>query len=183
VRSKFFPSWHGAGEEHNKMKQLEIYVHTRGSADPKLVKTGEDAAVDQLIEQIAVAAGLPKNPDQKLVLFLEDGDEPLEHHRKLCECEIRHRHHVHCHHCNSIKVSVFYNREKHAAFPPSAKVERVLDWAVNEFKLTPAEAADKFLTLKGKDEELPLDAHIGSFADDHGCAVSLCLTAPVEVNG
>jgi hypothetical protein len=177
--------WHGAGEDRNKikMKEIEVYVHSHDGVDPKLVKEGEDATVNELIDNITAAAGLTRNPDQKLVLFLEDGDEPLEHHRKLCECEIRHRHHVHCHHCESIKVSVFYNDDKHVSFRPSAKVERVLEWAIKEFKLTPAEAADKFLTLKGKDEELPLDAHIGSFADPHNCAVNLCLTAPVEVNG
>ena len=165
------------------MKNIEVYVHTHEGVDPKLVKAGEDATVKQLVDEITAAAGLKGSPDEKLLLFLEDVDEPLDQHRKLCECEIRHRHHVHCHRCRSIKVSAFYNGDKQASFPPSAKVGRVLEWAVDAFKLSPAEAADKFLTLKGSDEELPLDANIGSFAKPHECAVNLCLTAPVEVNG
>ena len=32
-------------------------------------------------------------------------------------------------------------------------------------------------------EELPTDAHIGSFAAPDHCSVDLCLTAPVEVQG
>jgi len=165
------------------MKEIEVYVHTHDGVDPKLVKAGEDATVKQLIDKIVAAAELKGDPDEELLLFLEDVDEPLEHHRKVCECEIRHHHHVHCHRCHSIKVSVFYNGDKHASFPPSAKVERVLEWAIKAFKLTPAEAAEKILTLKGSDDELPLEAHIGSFAKPHECSVSLCLTAPVEVNG
>jgi hypothetical protein len=165
------------------MKKIEVYVHTHEGVEPKLVQAGEDATVKQLIDEITVAAGLKGGPDEKLLLFIEDVEEPLEHDRKVCECEIRHRHHVHCHPCRSIKVDVFYNGDKHATFPPSAKVARVLEWAVKAFKLTPAEAADKILTLKSSEDELPLDAHIGSFAKPHECAVNLCLTAPVEVNG
>jgi hypothetical protein len=166
------------------MKEIDIYVHTHEGAEPKLVKASEDSSVKQLIDAITAAGGLKANPDETFLLFLEDVDEPLEHHRKLCECEIRHRHHVHCHCCHRIKVSVFYNEEKHASFPPSTTVKRVLKWAIKEFKLTPADAADKILVLKGSaKDELPLDAHIGSFAHPHECAVNLCLTAPVEVQG
>jgi len=79
---------------------------------------------------------------------------------------------------------VFYNEEKHESFPPSATVKRVLKWAIKAFKLTPADSADKILVLKGNaNDELPLAAHIGSFAKPHECAVNLCLTALVEVQG
>jgi hypothetical protein len=166
------------------MKEIDIYVHTHEGADPKLVKAAEDSSVQQLIDTITAASGLKSNPDEKVLLFLEDNDEPLETHRKLSECEIRHRHHVHCHRCHRIMVSVFYNEEKHTTFPPSAMVKRVLKWAIKEFKLTPADAADKILVLQGSaKDELQLDAHIGSFARPHQCSVNLCLTAPVEVHG
>jgi hypothetical protein len=166
------------------MKEIDIYVHSHEGVEPKLVKASEDATVNELLEKIVAAAGRKPAPDEKVLLFLEDIEEPLEHHRKLCECEIRHRHHVHWHHCHRIKVSVFYNGEHHELFPPSATVKRVLKWAIKAFKLTPAEAADKILVLKeNPKEELPLDAHIGSFAKPHQCSVDLCLTAPVEVQG
>jgi hypothetical protein len=168
----------------NKMKQIEVYVHTHEGVEPKLVKMSEESTVKQLLEAISAGGGLGSNPHEEFLVFLEDCDEPVEHHRKLSECEIRHRHHVHCHHCHRIKVSVFYNEEKHSSFPPSTKVERVLKWAIKEFRLTPADAADKILVLKGSaKDELPLDAHIGSFACPQKCAVNLCLTAPVEVQG
>lgn len=171
-------------QKKRTMKEIDIYVHSHEGVDPKLVKAREDCTVNELIEKIVGASGRKPEPDEEILLFMEETDDPLEHHRKLCECEIRHRHHVHWHHCHRIKVSVFYNTEHQESFPPSATVKRVLKWAIKAFKLTPAEAADKILVLKGNsNEELPLDAHIGSFAKPHQCTVDLCLTAPVEVQG
>ena len=166
------------------MKQIEIYVHTHEGVEPKLVKAGDDFTVKQLLEAISAAGGLEGKPHEEILVFLEDCDDPVEHHRKLSECEIRHRHHVHCHHCHRIKVSVFYNEAREEAFPPSATVKRVLKWAIKAFKLSPTDAADKILVLKGNaSDELDPAAHIGSYAKPHHCAVELCLTAPVEVNG
>src|ERR1700683_373865 len=107
------------------MKIIEIYVHTTNGIEPKLIRTSEDATVKQLIETIVEAGELKTGQDEDIRLFLEDSDEPVELHRKLSECEIRHRHHVHCHRCHRVKVSVFYNGEKHESFPPSATVTRI----------------------------------------------------------
>lgn len=166
------------------MTLIEVYVHTHEGTEPKLVKVGDECTVKQLLEAISTAGGLEGKNHNEILVFLEDCDEPVEHHRKLSECEIRHRHHVHCHPCHRIKVSVFYNQEMHESFPPSTTVKRVLKWAVKAFKLTPAEAADKILVLKGDaNEELDPANHIGSYAKPHQCAVDLRLTAPVEING
>lgn len=166
------------------MKKIEVYVHTANGVEPRLVQTSEDATVKQLIQAIVAIGGVHPGPDGEVRLFVEDSDEPLEAHRKVCECEVRHRHHVHCHSCKRVKVSVFYNGEEHESFPPSATVKRVLKWAIKAFSLTPAEAADKILVLHGSTtDELPLDAHIGSFVKGHECVVNLDLTAPVEVQG
>ena len=163
---------------------IELYVHTSNGVDPKLIKMGEDATVKQLIDAIVAAGGGQPPPDGELRLFLEDSEEFLEAHKKIGECGIRHRHHVHCHTCHRIKVFVFYNEEKHESFAPSTKVRRVWKWAIKEFKLSPTDAADKVLVLKSDSKvELNLDAHIGSYAKHHECAVHLCLTAPVAVEG
>jgi hypothetical protein len=165
-------------------KIIELYVHTQDGADPKLVKASEESSITELLEIIATAGGLGGKVDEEILVFTEDCDEPVERHRKLSECEIRHRHHIHCHRCRKVKVSVFYNEEKQETFAPATTVKRVLKWAIKAFKLSPADAADKILVLKGNsNEELPLDAHIGSFAQPHHCSVELCLTAPIEVQG
>jgi len=163
---------------------IELYVHAQNGADPKLVKASEESTITELLQIIATTGDLGGKVDEEIFVFTEDSDEPVEHHRKLSECEIRHRHHIHCHRCRKVQVSVFYNGEHHETFGPATTVKRVLKWAIKAFKLSPTDAADKILVLKGHgSEELPLDAHIGSFAQPHHCSVELSLTAPVEVQG
>jgi hypothetical protein len=163
---------------------IELFVHTQNGVDPKLIKVSEESTVTEVLEIIVAAGGHGGKVEEEILVFTEDCDEPIEHHRKLSECEIRHRHHIHCHRCRKVEVSVFYNAEHRKAFSPGTTVKRVLEWAVKAFKLSPTDAADKILVLKGNpSEELPTDAHIGSFAAPHHCSVELCLTAPVEVQG
>jgi hypothetical protein len=166
------------------MKKIELYVHSHNGVDPKLFQASEESTITELVEIIVATGGLESKVDGEIFVFTEDCDEPVEHHRKLSECEIRHRHHIHCHRCRKVQVSVFYNGEHHETFGPATTVKRVLKWAIKAFKLSPTDAADKILVLKGHDgEELSLDAHIGSFTQPHHCSVELCLTAPVEVQG
>ena len=166
------------------MKNIELYVHTHDGVDPKLVQASEESTITELLEIIVTAGGLGGKVEEAILVFTEDCDEPVEHHRKLSQCEIRHRHHIHCHRCRKVQVSVFYNGEHHETFGPATTIKRVLKWAVKAFKLSQVDATDKILVLKGRgNEELPLDAHIGSYTQPHLCSVELCLTAPVEVQG
>lgn len=164
--------------------EQEVYIHSQEWVEPRLVKTRADSTVRKIVE-VVVGLGCFGGPvEGEILVLIEEQDEPLGHHQTLAECEVRHKHHLHLHHCKKVKVGVFYNSERHEVFAPSAKVKRVLKWALHAFKLTPAEAEDKVLVLKGHpDKELNSDAHIGSYAKPHQCAVELCLVAPVEING
>ena len=162
----------------------KVYIHSQEWVEPKLVDARADSTVKELVELVIAQGCLGGPADGEVLVFIEEQDEPLGHGQTLAECEIRHKHHVHVHRCKAVKVGVFYNSERHEVFAPSAKVRRVLKWAIHAFKLTPAEAADKVLVLKSNpSDELDPDAHIGSYAKPHHCAVELCLVAPVEVNG
>jgi hypothetical protein len=166
------------------MKTIELYVHTNNGAEPFLIQMSEDAAVTEVLQTIASSGGLGGKVEDEILVFMEDCDEPVERHRKLAELEIRHRHHLHCHKCHKVQVSAFYNGVHSKTFSPATKVERVLKWAIKAFKLSSTDAADKILVLKNQGaDELPLDAHIGSFTQPHHCALEVCLTAPVEVQG
>jgi ABC-type dipeptide/oligopeptide/nickel transport system ATPase subunit len=167
-----------------KMKNVELYVHSNSGAEPLLIQVSEDAAIAEILQLVAGSGGFGDKVEEDVLVFTEDSDGPIERHRKLSELEVRHRHHLHCHKCHRVKVSVFYNGEHSESFSPAATVKRILKWAIKAFKLTPADAADKILVLKNQGaDELPLDAHIGSFTQPHHCAIELCLTAPVEVQG
>lgn len=165
------------------MKQ-SLYIHTQEWVEPKFVETRPDSTIKEIVDIVVAQGGIGGPVEGEILVFIEEQDEPLGHHQTLAECEVRHKHHLHVHRCKKVKVGVFYNAERHGLFAPSAKIKKVLKWAIHAFKLTQAEAADKVLVLKNHpDTELNPDAHIGSYAERHQCAVELCLVAPVEVNG
>ena len=167
------------------MKEIDVYVHTCEGTDPRLIKIAEDAAVEELLERLRTAGVVLGEPGEEVLLFIENGDEAVGRGRKLSDCGIRHRHHLHCHRCRHIRVAAFYNGvEKSASFSPSAKVGRVLKWAVAAFELKGVDADNKGLYLKDSPNvELLNDAHIGSFAKFPGCEVKVCLAPIIRVQG
>ena len=160
------------------MKEIELYIHTAEHHDPKLVKVDENATVEELLKRFAPEG----NGD--IHLTTEGEEEPHDRHRKLSECGVKHRHHVHCHRCRKVAVTVFYNGEQSHSFAPSATIEKVLQWALRTFGLKGADALDKVLRLSdAPNDVLPESAHIGSFVKAPACEVRLNLTGKVEVNG
>jgi hypothetical protein len=164
------------------MKEIELYVHWFGDADPKLIKIEEEAIVDDLIKKIETATGMP--PSAEYFVFVESTEEVLEGKRKLSECGIKHRHHLHCHTCRRIHVVVSYNGvQKEQQFAPSTKIKAVLKWALYAFELRGADAEGKVLRLSDSGTELLADAHIGSYAKPDSCRVNLALTPLIRVEG
>ena len=165
-------------QETHQMKEIELYIHNANHPDPVLVKIDEEATVEELLKRIA------PETDGEFHLSIEGEDEPHEKHRKLCECGIKHRQHVHCHRCRKVAVTVFYNGQQNRTFGPSATIEKVLRWALRAFDLKGADALDKVLRLPdAPNDVLSETAHIGSFVKPPACEVRLNLTGKVEVNG
>jgi hypothetical protein len=166
------------------MTEIELYVHSPKGGEPTMVKIGVEALVEDLLKKIH-EAGLCDGPLEGLIVFAEDADEPFGHGHSLEGCGVKHRHHVHCHRCHRIHVTVMYNGvEKRESFAPSTKVKRVLKWAIHEFHLHGADAEGKVLRLADPPQtELPNEAHIGSFAHAPKCELRLCLVAPTRFQG
>lgn len=159
-------------------KEIEIYVHTTDQHDPKLVKIPQDATVEDLLMTIA-----PEG-HHEFHLVLEDEEETKERHQRLCDCGVHHRRHVHCHRCQQIQVSVFFNGEATRQFPPSATIGQVLKWALKAFKLSGPDATDKSLRLtSAPNEPLPETVHVGSLTKSPKCSVQLNLVDSVKTNG
>ena len=164
------------------MKQgIELYIHGAGTTEEKLVSVPEDATVKELID-VVKRVGFPDDPN--LVLLIEDEDEPLELSARLRDCGVKNKHHLSCHTCRKIAVTVSFNGVlNERKFPPSRKVKGVLKWALSELGLTGADAENKELRIGGVDGiVLQSQQHIGSFVKG-SCDLHLFLTAVVEVNG
>lgn len=167
------------------MKEMEVYVHTPDSPEPKLVTVREDMTAKDLIEKIKSLGLLGNEPSEDLHLFLDDDEVVIEREKRLCDCGCHHRKHVHCHRCRRAKVTVTYNgRDIDRAFAPSTRIRRIRAWATREFALSETDAAETVLRLADKpDSDLPDDAHIGSFVKFPVCAVRLALVVKVAVQG
>lgn len=164
------------------MKQvIEVYLHGSGTTEEKLVSVPEDSTVQDLIDA-AKRVGFPDIPD--LILVLEEEEEPLVPSARLRDCGVKNKHHLSCHTCRKIAVTVNFNGSaKERKFAPSRKVKGVLKWALSEFGLTGADAENKELRLGGtQGTVLQSQQHIGSFVNG-SCDLLLFLTAVVEVNG
>lgn len=163
-------------------QQIELYLHGPGTADEKIIKVPEDATVRDII---AEAKKLGFTEDFEAALFVEDGDEELDHGHRLHECGVKHKHHVHVHHCRKVAVTSNFNgREKTHSFAPGTRVGRLLRWAVDAFDLKGVDAKNKELRLGGATGNvLTSHQHIGSFTHPPQCSVTVYLTGIVEVQG
>ncbi len=163
------------------MNEIEIYIHSPHGHEPKLVKINDDATVGELIKKLPPDVVLAAGND--LAIIVEDKEEVLLNERKLGECGIKHRHHVHCHSCRHINVFVSYNgTQKEKRFSPATLVKNVLKWALYAFELKGVDAESKVLRLSDG-FELPSHSHIGSFAKSPSCELKLTLTPIVRVQG
>jgi hypothetical protein len=161
-------------------KIVEVYVHGEGSREPKLVKVSEDAT----LREVAEAAGCHLERVEDLFIGRQDDDDPCHSEDPLHKAKVGHRHHIHCHRCKKIHVSVLYNGiQKEREFSPAVRLDRVLRWATHEFGLHGQDAADMALFLPGETQPLDGDIHIGSLASFPHCRVAFTMNVPVLVNG
>ncbi|MGA3267411.1 MAG: hypothetical protein ABSE16_11375 [Verrucomicrobiota bacterium] len=166
------------------MKEIELYVHSAKDAEPMMIRVGAGASVEELLKKVH-EAGFCEGPLEELYLFAEEDGNPCNREHSLEYCGLKHRHHIHCHRCRQVRIGVNYNGvEKDETFPPSAKVKRVLRWAVDAFGLKGADAEDKVLRLAEPPQiELLGDQHIGSFVHSLKCELTLCLVPRVRFQG
>jgi hypothetical protein len=73
------------------MKEIEVHVHTRDGEEPRVITINEEAPIEELLRQVSAAS------HAELYLVVDEEDEPRHRHHRLCDCGIKHGHHVHCH--------------------------------------------------------------------------------------
>jgi hypothetical protein len=146
---------------------MELFVQGEGVRGTELVVLRDEATVGELL-RAAHSLGLPEGVGA-IFLFVE-GNDAAEHDtseghgRLLSGIGIGHRRCVHLHRKRRVEVTVHYGM--HTAthpFAPVTTVGRVLAWAVEKFRLDPAQAAEHALQLCGSELVPDADAHIGEF--------------------
>jgi hypothetical protein len=158
-------------------------VHLSGEGNPTPVSVPHTTSPAELFAAAQRAGAIPADAKANdTLLFLADEDEPVTAERlKGSKDRLR----IHCHRCRKIEVTVVFNlRKESKKFAPGTDVQRVLKWALKEFKLTGADAQNKELRLGGATGQvLNEDAAIGSYAHYPKCEVTAYLVDIVQVQG
>jgi hypothetical protein len=158
-----------------QVTEIEVMVEGEGLEDVEIIRIPQGATAREIVAAVAQKVGFS---GEEAVLLVEDSDVPVDLSLVITEDTAGGKIH-HVHRAKKIAVKVFYKHlEKEKHFPPSARVQRVLDWAVGKdgFNIDPTIAPDMELALhddKIPDDQkkpLPKNAHIGRYVHHpHHC--------------
>jgi hypothetical protein len=163
--------------------EIEIMTEGEGLVDVEALKVSHGGSLNEVIAIVAKRGGYA---GEEAFIFVEDEDQPLDITIAVVTADSAKRVH-HVHRLKEIEVVVFYGGQQIShKFAPSARVQKVLRWAVGPrgFKnIDPAIVPEMELTIHGQTESLPHKAHIGRFVKHPHGALKLDLTRPVIPNG
>jgi hypothetical protein len=158
-----------------EVTDIEVMVEGEGLADVEIIRIPQGRTAREIVAAVALKGGFPA---EEAVLLIEDSDQPVDLAIVLTEDTTGGKVH-HVHRAKQVALTVFYKHlEKEKHFPPSARVQRVLDWAVSKdgFNIDPTIAPDMELALhdeKIPDDQkqpLPKNPHIGRYVHHpHHC--------------
>jgi hypothetical protein len=140
---------------------VEVMVEGEGLSEVEIVRLPEGSLAKEIVVAVATRSGFPA---EEAILFVEDCEDPVDL-ALIIEGNLMDRVH-HVHRVRKIEVGVFYQgRRIQERFAPSARVQRVLDWAIGSkgFKIDPTIAPEMELALHGQTTALPKNAHIGRY--------------------
>jgi hypothetical protein len=161
--------------------EIELLVEGEGLAEVEAIRIPEGSPAREIIIAIAAKGQFPA---EGAFLFVEDRDEPIDPALILdsgMACKVHHVHRAH-----RIDVRVFYQgRQIDRRFAPSARVGRVLDWAVGDrgFAIDPVIAPEMELALHGQTTALSKSAHIGRYVRHPHHELVLDLIRGIVPNG
>jgi hypothetical protein len=162
--------------------EIEILVEGEGLAEIEAIRVPRGSSALAIIVAVATKGAFPA---EEAILFLEDSDAPVDPSILLIEEEVSGKVH-HVHRAHKVEVGVYYQARRITRhFPPSTRVQRVLDWAVGPdgFKIDPSIAPEMELALHGQTTPLPKTAHIGRYIRHPHCALDFDLIRGIVPNG
>lgn len=154
--------------------ELELFVHRASSREITLVNVSADTS---LADALGVADGE--------IVWLDDGDEPVDHGDACHRIGVASRAHVHIGRCTRLTVSVTFNGDTISdAFTPNARVERVFDWATGKkgFDLSPTDRTEHVLQVCDTTVEPDAGERIESFVGED-CTVCFKLVPKHRFEG
>lgn len=140
--------------------------------------------VELNLESLRSAIGGEAIATEELLIFVEDGDEPLT--SELLEITlVESKHHkLHAHYCRHVEVTVHYDvRTEHHKFSPATTVAKVLRWAESKFGIAETEKGHLQLQLVGTNDRPVATTHLGALTRERECSVAFDLLPAHRIQG
>jgi hypothetical protein len=170
-------------KKNKKMKTIQIYLHGEEARETKLVEVSADVTIADIINKYREETNMQGAKLEEIDLYFEDEEHPKEKGHHIEQAGIKKRHHVHCHRCQKVAISIEYNGQvKNISVPPSATGIMILKKSAKEFGITEKDASDLLLKLPNG-EVLQKTDHIGSFVSFPHCEIKLLLIHNKQIQG
>ncbi len=118
------------------------------------------------------------------LIFIDEAEHPIHGAPHEPLHGVTHGGRVHLAKCREIAVTVHFLASTAArAFAPGARVRSVKEWAVQEFKLSPKDAAEHVLQLTGTAERPASDTPLHQLVHGHSCAVAFDFVPDKRIEG
>lgn len=157
--------------------EIQVFVHAPGH-ETELLSLPEGSTITVLTEELGRRG---RQIDETVLFFEEDGEEEIIAIRRE-SFPLRHRQHIHHHHCREVQVTVSYNgRSLSQPFRPGATVAKVKTHFVKLLGLAPVDAAELALQTAGSTVWPEEDLHLGSLS--HHCNAAFNLMPKHRVQG
>ena len=163
------------------MKSIDIFYQGEGIREIQHIEVGADETFVFVKTALREKHGL----ESKLLIFLEDADEPIDELRKVHEHAGPGGIKAHVHRCHHVEVAVTFNAETvHHRFAPATTVARVKHWAAeHKFHMSSEDASEHVLQISGSQDRPAPGTHIGALATCPKCHVAFDLVPDHRVNG
>ena len=163
------------------MTSIDIFYQGEGISDIEHLEVAPEQSFAALKAMLVEKHAVPAD----VMLFLEDGDEPIVEDLVIREHAGPAGIKAHLHRCRHIKVAVTFNSEvvEHR-FGPGTTVARIKHWAAErKFGMTHEEASEHVLQIAGTHDRPPPGTHLGALAKCPQCRLAFDLVPDQRVNG
>lgn len=163
------------------MTAIDVFYQLEGVLDIEHIELRPDQTFSDLKEILIQKHCL----ETEVLIFLEDSDEPIDRLAFLRDHAGNAGVKVHAHRCRHVEASVTFNNETvQHRFGPGTTVARVKHWAAErKFNMSPEEASEHVLQIKGSHDRPAPGTHLGTLASCPKCSVAFDLVPDQRVNG
>jgi hypothetical protein len=139
---------------------MRNFIHKSSTPELDVVEHEPDTTVAD------VAA---RHGDGDALVFVGDGDEPVDSTLTLADAGVGENTHIHVARCRRVTATInFKEVSKPHEFPPNVAMAAVFEWAAgpNGFTLSGTDKAEHMLVITGTETAVDEDAHLEGYAND-----------------